>query len=345
MTTAPTTPITQYQSPAEDDAEADKRYERTISVDPFPAIAPSLLNSSDIFHYVCATGMVHPYVPELLKSASYAARVGEKFVYWNENGDLEERNLKEDEVFDLKPNSIAFITTEEKFRLPDYMAIRFNLKINNVHRGILLGTGPIVDPGFVGHLLVPLHNLTTNVYRFRRGEKVIWIEFTKTSPNRNWDPRSGDVEKYYRQKNKFVPFPDHKKNLKVWDYFEDAHKGPIRSSIPETLKESLDAAKTAKETTRYVSIGAIAVVASAFIGGAELINDLRSDIRATETHAREIQAEVSALQNRIRTDLQSGLADERQERTRLFDEISSALGQIEKMVSESNDRISEDNGQ
>ncbi len=28
-----------------------------------------------------------------------------------------------------------------------------------VYKGLLLGTGPIVDPGFVGKLYIPLHKL------------------------------------------------------------------------------------------------------------------------------------------------------------------------------------------
>ena len=53
---------------------------------------------------------------------------------------------KDGDEFTLEANSIAFVQVEPVFRLPDYIALRFNLKITHVHRGIL-----------------------------------IWIEFTKTS--------------------------------------------------------------------------------------------------------------------------------------------------------------------
>ena len=45
-------------------------------------------------------------------------------------------------------NSITFVQIESKIRLPNYIALRFNLRIQHVHRGLLLGTGPLVDPGF-----------------------------------------------------------------------------------------------------------------------------------------------------------------------------------------------------
>src|SRR5256885_14069412 len=76
------------------------------------------------------------------------------------------------------------------FRFPDYIAARFNLKIPNVYRGLLLGTGPLVDPGWSGRLSFPLHNLTTNDYEFPGGEEIIWMEFTKLSENDRWLDRS-----------------------------------------------------------------------------------------------------------------------------------------------------------
>ena len=47
-------------------------------------------------------------------------------------------------------NSIVFVECDLDFRLPDFIALRFNLQIRHVHRGLLLGTGPLVDPGYRG---------------------------------------------------------------------------------------------------------------------------------------------------------------------------------------------------
>jgi deoxycytidine triphosphate deaminase len=95
-----------------------------------------------------------------------------------------EKQISRGETFVLRRNSIAFVQVEPVFRIPDYIALRFNLKILHVHRGILLGTGPLVDPGFVGNLYIPLHNLTDSDYTFKGGEGLIWMEFTKVS----WPP-------------------------------------------------------------------------------------------------------------------------------------------------------------
>jgi hypothetical protein len=66
------------------------------------------------------------------------------------------------------------------------MVLRFNLQVQNVYKGLLLGTGPIVDPGFVGKLFIPLHNLTSNEYKIKSNAALIDIEFTKLSASEDW---------------------------------------------------------------------------------------------------------------------------------------------------------------
>ena len=72
--------------------------------------------------------------------------------------------------------------TEETLGLPYYMAVRVNLRIKHVHRGILLGTGPLIDPGYDQPILIPLHNLTDQDYFIGLDEGLIWVEFTKAYP-------------------------------------------------------------------------------------------------------------------------------------------------------------------
>jgi hypothetical protein len=79
-----------------------------------------------------------------------AVRPGHKFVWWREDDDLIEEDIAEDGTYELPANSIRHMQIEPRIRLPDYIAIRFNLRIKHVHRGLLLGTGPLVDPSFGG---------------------------------------------------------------------------------------------------------------------------------------------------------------------------------------------------
>ncbi|MFQ5786615.1 MAG: hypothetical protein ACE5H1_01410, partial [Thermodesulfobacteriota bacterium] len=133
---------------AQDDYEAARRFENYKSQDPFPEIQAALLNSADVDDYVAATGMICPFDPKKLKTATYAMDFEGKAYYWNENGEDESKPIEKGDTFKLRKNSIAFINLKAKFRIPNYIALRFNLGITHVHRGILLGTGPLIDPGF-----------------------------------------------------------------------------------------------------------------------------------------------------------------------------------------------------
>jgi len=237
--------------------EADKKYEKYKSLDPFPDIKPALLNSADIENYVEATGMIEPFDNKKLKSASYEARIGGVCKYWDENGNEQEITIdKPHKTFTLKPNSIAFIEVEPKFRLPDYIALRFNLKITHVYRGLLLGTGPLIDPGYEGKIYIPLHNLTSNSYTFEYGEGLIWIEFTKISELDRWKGKESDgVEKI----GVYVPFREDKKNQTLDYFLNKANKGPIRSSIPKAVGEAAESARQAEKSAKTLSnIGYIA---------------------------------------------------------------------------------------
>ena len=151
--------------------------------DPYPAIPAALLSADDINKYVFATGAVAPFDPneesKRLKKAAYEGRIGKIAYEYKESGELVK--LSNDPLV-VRANSIVFVESDIDFRLPDFIALRFNLQIRHVHRGLLLGTGPLVDPGYWGKLCIPLHNLTDEDYRIPKEEGLIWIEFTKTSP-------------------------------------------------------------------------------------------------------------------------------------------------------------------
>jgi deoxycytidine triphosphate deaminase len=239
---------------AASDAEAHNRFERFHDVDPYPEIDPALLTSADISDYVAATGMIFPFHDDAphFKRASYQVPLLGQFLYWDEDGQEVSDLMEPNKEFILKQNSIAFVTLEPMFRVPNYIAIRFNLKITNIYRGILLGTGPLVDPGYVGRLSLPLHNLTVNDYKFRGGENLIWMEFTKLSRhNASWGIRRSGVPR--REGELFdLPLAKSDPTHDVRYYTEKAYPLPIRSSIPaavgRTQGDARDAADSAEES-------------------------------------------------------------------------------------------------
>ena len=226
-----------------------EKWEKYEYSDPFPDIEPALLNSADIKDYANATGMITPFDDTKLKSASYAASIKGVCKYWDDNGNLHEVKLENsNDIFELKPNSIAFVEIEPEFRLPRYIALRFNLKITNVYRGLLLGTGPLIDPGYHGKIYIPLHNLTSNTYKLKGGDDLIWIEFTKTSKIKEDENKQG---KSIARTGSYVPFTKEKRNQKLEYFLNKANNGaPIRNSIAQAVESSRKSALSSEEDAK-----------------------------------------------------------------------------------------------
>lgn len=227
------------------DNEAKRRYEQFLSKDPYPEIEAALLNSADIFQYVAKTGMIYPFDSDKLQGASYEVAIRGTVIWWDEEKKEEhiEQLVKPGDSFRLEPNSIAFVTLEPMFRIPDYIALRFNLKIIHVYKGLLLGTGPLVDPGFVGRLSIPLHNLTANTYIFHAGDGIIQMEFTKLSRNNVWLTNKSDLSGLY--KRKWI-----RPGRTLKEYIARALEGSgntiVKSSIPNELSKIKDESKNTK---------------------------------------------------------------------------------------------------
>lgn len=246
-----------------------RRSEAYSAVDPFPEVPAALLSTSDLLDYAAATGMIHPFRIDMadyttaLKPASYGVPLLGEFVYWERSE--EERTapasytkrtgvLAEGDEFTLLPNTIAYVTLEPHFRFPRYIAARFNLNIRDIYRGILVGTGPLVDPGFDGPLSVPLHNLTSNTYTLVGGEPLVWMEFTKLGGAEGWRAAT-DAERPARR-GFYVEFPPRKRQKALDHYLRRAHPGPIVSSIPTAVGEAQAAAESARADAQQASTDA-----------------------------------------------------------------------------------------
>ena len=296
---------------ADSDDEAKSRAEIFKKKDPFPSVQQALLSSSNISDYVRVTAMLHPFYPESLKSASYEAHPAGKFIMWDADGTRIESDVQRGEKITLLANSISFIQVEPHFRLPDYIALRFNLRITHVHRGILLGTGPLVDPGFRGSLLIPLHNLTSSDYTIDTDDALIWVEFTKTT----FSATPGREEAVAPPHSDFPPT---KWDLTPDQYLYKANLGnPIRSSIggviesakneAERARKAAEDAKTATQSAQKVAGGIqYRVTVGGFVGLAVLIIALVAiliDVRSLTLGGQEVTStavqEIGDLSARI----------------------------------------------
>jgi deoxycytidine triphosphate deaminase len=250
--------------------EARARSRKYRDIDPFPNIPRALLSSEHVRAYVRETGMIHPFNDgqDSLKSASYEVSAGGQFIYWGEDGKKVSEGIKPNGTFTLRANSISYVQIDCTFLLPQYIAVRFNLRITHVHRGLLLGTGPLVDPGFHGTLLVPLHNLTSDDYTMRGDEGLIWMEFTKTS---HMAPEANLIG---APQDKFVGFPEAKSDRSPEYYFDRASKNrPILSSIPVVVadaeklaRQAVTSATRAERTVQVLFGTGVLAIAAAVVG-------------------------------------------------------------------------------
>lgn len=257
--------------------------------------------------------MIYPFYPEedKLKVASYEVNLLGKCVrFLGEERDTSEVSwIRKGDIFVLRKNEIAFVQLEPEFRIPDYIALRFNLRITHVYRGLLLGTGPLVDPGFTGHLWIPLHNLTANDYVLRGGEGLVWMEFTKVSRHQPPTDKSAG-QKFYRG------FQEEKNERKdIMDYLEvaDPHRA-IRSSIPvlfeKSTQQALEARGSAEKAASLIRKIGLAAGVTLLIALAAIVFTSWQLVTSVRDSAEEALQRVGIVELQLRQLTEAGTPTE-----------------------------------
>lgn len=326
-----------YKDYAESPQEARRRSEAHRSEDPFPELPAALLSSEHIQAYVRQTGMLHPFFPKPdgpLKAASYEINPGGRFIYWDPRTKKKIINhVDEKSPLVLPANSITFAELQSEFFLPDYIAVRFNLRIQHVHRGILLGTGPLVDPGFKGKLLVPLHNLTSDPYEISATAGLIWVEFTKTS-------YGSKVASKSVPEDSFIPTQREKTDRSVEVYFEKANQNnPIQSSLQQSVEDitiRVRAAESAAKTSKNALLAIFGVGFLAILGAAVSIVSFFESVKVSQFGVIGQAAEA-------KTEAKIAASEIKQLSDNYKDSVSNSSAQTKALMSqlsEANERIS-----
>ncbi|MCM1236365.1 MAG: hypothetical protein NC489_40305, partial [Ruminococcus flavefaciens] len=239
-----------------------EKYAEYKCKDPFPKVGEALLNSADLLMYLLMVGIVEPFDVNKLKGVTYQCTFsGEAHRFNQDSCEMEEINIDDTKELILEKNSITYLKIEEKFHVPEYMVLRFNLSVSNAYKGLLLGTGPIVDPGFEGNLFIPLHNLTGNEYVIKKGAPLIRVEFTKLSRHVDWKNRRENLFPSLKPITKSTP-----QNARFSKFIEDALLDPdnkkfyakgyaisVRSSIPDMIASSANQAAEAQESAKIAA--------------------------------------------------------------------------------------------
>jgi deoxycytidine triphosphate deaminase len=261
-----------------------------------PNTSPSrkgLLLSNEIEQF-CGVGLLiekDSYKPEMVRPASYTLTVGPDYV--DSEGQLKKMDEKTT-YFRMQPNSIVYVSTAESLDLPCYIVARFNLRVKWVYKGILLGTGPQVDPGFRGHLSCPLFNLTNRSIRIKKGEMFATIDFERTSDfchNRPWDEIKDSFKRGEEQDEVFS------NGERFWIFKQKGFK-PLQHLPDHDVVSSLVEISQDVKTWRNIGIAAVIAFVSLALTLLNFQNNLYRDNKTLTDQLTGLRDRVTALEVR-----------------------------------------------
>jgi deoxycytidine triphosphate deaminase len=266
---------------------------------------------SNRIHELCEQGLLiaEGYKETNLRPASYTLTVGDDYI--DSEGEVRRLTEKEDS-FVFKKNSIVFVGIAEKFDIPFYIIARFNLRVNWVYDGVLLGTGPQVDPGFSGSLACPLYNLTSNDLTIKKGLPFATIDFEKTTsllPHLALAERKQSIENAEDKRLYTI-------GTEKFSFYRASPLQPLQHKYnkPQKIVSSLIEMREEVRTWRRLGIGS----AIAFLGltlsllafGANLYrqnSDLMCQLSEAHNELQSAKQAISALQadsQRMSSDIQ-----------------------------------------
>jgi deoxycytidine triphosphate deaminase len=265
-------------------------------LDPDPDTRGMLL-ADRIQFYAKEARMIYPFYPEELKPASYKLHLGPSYLIGDEMHHLTPLNP----TLRIPSNSIVFVSMHEALRLPHYIAARFNLSIDLIYQGLLLGTGPQVDPGFQGVLSCPLHNISSEPIRINLGDHLATIDFIKTTriaEESEEQLRSIESEEEFYERHAQLRgyggydhrlFPESKRWLR-----------PIVEYTRQDVGSSVAELENRIRRLRNVGIGAlVSLVITVLLAFGPLIVDLQNDIQDAGDHNAETRVQVSRVEERL----------------------------------------------
>ncbi len=118
--------------------------------------------------------LIEPFDKGQVQAASYDLRVGEQGATTSSKKKV---NIKNDGYILLAPGDFGVVTVLEEIKLGAQYAARFGLRSKYARKGIIATTGPQIDPGFHGRLIVGMTNLTPKPVSFPYKDDLLTVEF------------------------------------------------------------------------------------------------------------------------------------------------------------------------
>jgi len=112
------------------------------------------------------SGLVEPFLPEMINPASIDVTLGNKILSEGLICGPEElrtrwieHNLEDDETYKLCPGQFILAHTKEFVRIPSSLEANFQLKSSRGREGLDHLLAGYIDPGFSGQITLELHNV------------------------------------------------------------------------------------------------------------------------------------------------------------------------------------------
>lgn len=118
--------------------------------------------------------VIAPFADEQVQAATYDLRVGEQGITTTTKKKV---NIKEAGYISLEPGDFCLLITLEEVHLGPQYAARFGLRSKYARKGIIATTGPQIDPGYRGRLIVGLTNLSPKAVSIPYKDDLLSVEF------------------------------------------------------------------------------------------------------------------------------------------------------------------------
>lgn len=117
---------------------------------------------------------IEPFLEKQVQAASYDCRVGDQGATTSAKRKVDVRS---EGYLSLAPGDFGVVTVLEKIELDSQHTARFGLRSKYARKGLIATTGPQIDPGFRGRLIIGLTNLTPKPVSLPHKDDLVTIEF------------------------------------------------------------------------------------------------------------------------------------------------------------------------
>lgn len=118
--------------------------------------------------------VIDPFDEAQLQGASYDLRVGAQGATTSAKRVVD---LEKASFMTLEPGDFGVVTSYEVIGLKDQYTARIGLRSKYARKGIIATTGPQIDPGYRGRLIVGLTNLTPKAVSLPYKSDFLTVEF------------------------------------------------------------------------------------------------------------------------------------------------------------------------